>query len=61
LIKVGARTSYSCPEMVCPCGLRLSSGTPLPINAGLGFLDRHPVRICEPREFYLQNLQKRFS
>jgi len=26
----------ACPEMVCPRGLRLSSGSPLPFSAGLG-------------------------
>ena len=32
----GRQGFLSCPEMVCPCGLRLSSGTPLPGSAGLG-------------------------
>jgi len=31
-----------CPEMVCPCGLGFSSGSSLPISAGLGFIDRRP-------------------
>ena len=29
---------------VCPCGLRLSSGSPLPISAGLGFLSSTALR-----------------
>lgn len=32
--------------------------SPLPGGAGLGFLDHHPVRICEPREGFLQSLKK---
>ena len=37
------------PEVVCAYCRGLSPGSPLPGGAGLGFLDRHPVRICKPR------------
>ena len=35
-IKVGRQGFLSCPEVVCPCGLRLSSGSPLQGGAGVG-------------------------
>jgi hypothetical protein len=35
-------------EMVCPCGLHLPSGTPLPISVDLGFIDRPRPGIGEP-------------
>ena len=34
-VQIGCQSFIPCPEVVCPCGLRLSSGTPLPISAGL--------------------------
>jgi hypothetical protein len=40
----GRQGFLSCPEVVCPCGLRLSFGSPLPINAGLGSLNSTAVR-----------------
>lgn len=47
LAELLARLSLGCPP-----------AAPLPRGAGLGLLDRHPLRICESREWYLQNLQK---
>ena len=41
--------------------LRPFRGTLLQGVAGLGFIDCLPVRIRKPREWYLQNLQKRFD
>jgi hypothetical protein len=35
-------------------GLSCSPGAPLQGGAGLGFLDHHPVRICQLREWYLK-------
>ena len=59
----GRQGFLSCPEMVCPCGLRLSSGTPLSGSAGLGSLRSTALRYPDSKgqlcQYFCEDYQVR--